>query len=92
MALRARRRSPEPAPAAAVDHDTPQHWRDMFDPDEPLPPEGLPPGWCHCQPEPGQTAEQHDAQHAWEWRIAQARGRFQALTDPTTTNREDLDQ
>lgn len=82
MALRARRR-----PAAALtttttpDEDAgPSHWRQLYDPDEPLPPEGLPSYRCHCTPEPGQTPEQHQAVHAWEWRIAQARRRFHDLT------------
>lgn len=91
MALRGRRRSPQTPPTTEVDDDTPRTWRDCYDPDEPLPPEGLPEYRCHCDPEPGQTPEQHQAVHAWEWRIAQARRRFHALTDPTT-NHEDLDQ
>lgn len=89
MALRGRRR---PTVATSIDPDPadgPAHWRDLFDPDEQLPDAGLPPWWCSCPPDSGQTQEQHDDMHAWEWRIASARRRFAALTDPDQTPNED---
>ena len=82
MALRGRRRPTAAVPAGPEPADQPTSWRDLFDPDEPLPPDGLPASWCHCLPDQAQTQDEHDAMHAWEWRIASARRRFHALDDP----------
>lgn len=86
MAMRARRRpttatTPDPEPT-----DQPTSWRDLYDPEEPLPVGGLPAHYCAGDTcwsrSEGLSDEEHAARHAHEWRRAAARRRFHALDDP----------